>query len=50
MKALPDMPSATHHANGKGGLEAPLCRDGSIDCSVWRKVMAMDGDSLIVEE
>lgn len=22
LKALPDMPSATHHVNGKGGLEA----------------------------
>lgn len=40
LKALPDMPSATYHVNGKGGLEASQvpypqpCQDDCIDCRV----------------
>jgi hypothetical protein len=50
---LPDMPSAAHHVNGKEGLEgsqpgapAPAMSESHIDCRVWRKVMAVDVDSL----
>lgn len=53
LKTLPDMPSATHHVNGKEGLEGSQpggpCASHvgeAVLIAVWRKVMAMDEDSL----